>query len=329
VLRPISIYFAASAVSSNLGMAHVSHISIAPSSVLWKNRPSIMIDQQDFKYGFHCVALLDILGQRRKLRKLPRAPKEDEETRKLLAETAGHVLRFRDNLQTFVEQYQIEGPILEGLAVEARERIKAAKQSIRSRTFSDLIILDVSLAGDDEQFAPMVGVFGVLAGCCLLQGGALAEKRPIRGGIDVGAGLNLNQNNNEVYGPALEHAHYLESELSDYPRILVGAELVNYLGSLARMEVPVGHNPMVKELANKCLRFLLRDGDGFWMLDFLGDQIAKLSKRDIRGKLFKRILEYISEQQDEAAAGQNDKQASRYFRLRRYVESRTGLWIES
>lgn len=288
-----------------------------------------MVEQPDFKYGFHCVALLDILGQRRKLRKLPRAPKEDEETRMLLAETAGHVLRFRNNLQTFVEQYQTEGPILEGIVGEAREKIKVAKQSIRIQTFSDLIVLDVSLAGDDEQFAPMVGVFGSMAACCLLLGGALAEKRPIRGGIDVGAGLNLNQSDREVYGPALEHAHYLESELADYPRILAGAELVNYLESLARMDAAVGLSRMAKELANRCLRLLIRDADGFWMLDFLGDEMAKLSKPDIRRKLFKRIVEYISEQQDAAKAEQNDKQASRYFRLKRYVESRAGLWIES
>ena len=47
--------------------------------------------------------------------------------------------------------------------------------------------------------------------------------RPLRGGIDVGLGLEITAD--EVYGPALERAHYLESRLADYPCVLVGDEL--------------------------------------------------------------------------------------------------------
>jgi hypothetical protein len=286
-------------------------------------------EERDFQYGFHCVALVDILGQRRKLRKLPRVPNADEETRKILAETAGHVLRFRTNLATFFERYQIENPIVKGMPEDARERLKKAKDSIRTRSFSDLIVLDVSLTGDEVQFAPMTGIFSSMAACCLLQGGALAEKRPIRGGIDVGAGLNLNQNDDEVYGPALEHAHYLESELADYPRILVGAELVRYLESIERVDANQGLIRVAKKLATKCLHLIVRDSDGFPMLDFLGEEMARLAAPDIRRNLFDRITGYISEQEKTAVAEQDLKHASRYFRLRSYVESRAELWIKS
>ena len=56
---------------------------------------------RDFHYGFYCFAYLDILGQRRLLRALPRRPKNEEETTKLLKETAGTVLRLRKQLKCY------------------------------------------------------------------------------------------------------------------------------------------------------------------------------------------------------------------------------------
>src|SRR5712692_11190535 len=88
-----------------------------------------------FHYGFHCVAFLDILGQRRKLRQLPRLPKQDEETRKLLAETAGYVLRLRRHLSDTFEEYRKPTPLLASLPDDAQARILAARGSVQYRGF--------------------------------------------------------------------------------------------------------------------------------------------------------------------------------------------------
>src|ERR1700740_2058217 len=113
-----------------------------------------------FHYGFYCLALLDVLGQRRKLRQLPRLPKQDEETRKLLAETAGYVLRLRKHLADVFEVFGKPTPLLACLPDDAQARILAAPGSVQYRGFSDSFIMAISFRGDAEQFGPVIGVFG-------------------------------------------------------------------------------------------------------------------------------------------------------------------------
>jgi hypothetical protein len=285
--------------------------------------PQIQADRT-FHYGFYCVAFLDILGQRRKLRALPRLPKDDEETRKLLKETAGYVLRLRNELNTCFELFKKPTQLLDGLPQEARDRIANARQSVKYRGFSDSIIMEISIAGDQEQLAPMTGVYGCMGACCILHGVALMSKRPIRGGIDVGPGLDISEN--EVYGPVLEHAHQLESELADYPRILVGEGLLTYLNTVERHipTTPLGR--VAKSLAARSKQLITYDTDGLPMLDFLGETMARSPNLEDRSKLFGLITEYIEEQKQVANSQKDQKHLSRYDRLGAYVEKRSTLW---
>src|ERR1700674_1836144 len=127
-----------------------------------------MQPDKTFHYGFHCVAFLDILGQRRKLRQLPSLPKRDEETTKLLAETAGNVLRLRQHLSDCFEEFRKPTPFLAVLPKDAQTRILDARHAVNYRGFSDSIIMTISFQGDEEQCAPMIGVLGCMAACCML-----------------------------------------------------------------------------------------------------------------------------------------------------------------
>src|SRR5437588_2475067 len=127
-----------------------------------------MQPDRTFHYGFYCVAFLDILGQRRKLRQLPRVPRNDEETRKLLAETPGYVLRLRKHLSDCFEGFRKPTPVLAKLPAEVQKRILDARHAVKYRGFSDSIIMTISFKGDDEQCAPMIGVYGCIAACCML-----------------------------------------------------------------------------------------------------------------------------------------------------------------
>lgn len=95
--------------------------------------------------------------------------------------------------------------------------------------------MDISFLGDVEQFGPAIGVYGCFNACCMLHLLALSLKRPIRGGIDVGLGIDLTDD--EVYGPVLERAHFLESKVADYPRIVLGDDLTAYLDELEHQKV--------------------------------------------------------------------------------------------
>lgn len=58
----------------------------------------------------------------------------------------------------------------------------------------------------------------------------MASKKAFRAGVEVGLGTELD--NGEIYGPVLYKAYELESKVAEYPRIVVGKELINYLTTL-------------------------------------------------------------------------------------------------
>src|SRR5690348_6019332 len=136
-----------------------------------------MPPDRTFHYGFYCVAFLDILGQRRKLRQLPYLPKEDEETTLLLAETAGYVMRVRGYLHDAFEQFGKPTLFSSAMPKEMRRRILKARNAVNYRGFSDSLIMTICFRGDEEQCGPMIGVYGCIAACCMVHLLALAHKR--------------------------------------------------------------------------------------------------------------------------------------------------------
>ena len=284
-----------------------------------------MTDQSDNRvYGFHCLAYLDILGQRRQLRKFSRIPKDDPETRQLLKDTAGVVIRLRERAHACFETLQRDTQYAAVLPSDLYQRLREGKESVKTQNFSDSLVMWVSLSGDVEQLRSIIGVYGCMATCCLLHLASICEDHPIRGGIEIGPGLELSDT--EVYGAVLEKAHFIESTLADYPRIVVGDELLKYLdvaGSRAR-STPLG--TLIESLASQARGLITQDSDGMWMLDFLGERVAGLSKTDIRQKLFTGAQSYIDGQKQIAYDTQDYKHLSRYFRLGAYFEGRADTW---
>jgi hypothetical protein len=283
--------------------------------------------EQVFHYGFHCVAFLDILGQRRKLLQLAPIPKKDEETTKLLRETAGNVIRLRRRLAACFEGFGKPTLYLNMLPPDARKRILNARRSLRSRNIGDSIIMEISFLGDEDGCASLIGVYGCIASCCILHLVGLSTKCPIRGGIDVGLGLNISElGEPEVYGPVLGTAYNLESKLADYPRILVSNGLIAYLEQAARLPQTTPLGRLANSLAAECKLFITPDTDGKPMLDFLGQKMATLSTAEERRNQFAGINECIAEQKQMAQAESDSKLLARYDRLAAYVERRSALW---
>lgn len=281
-----------------------------------------MPNDDQFHHGYYCIAFLDILGQRRKLRELAHLSLKNEEARKLVIETSGYVLGLRNQLNKAFEGLKQLTPILDSLAPELRKRIEAAKNIVKYRGFSDSLIMSVPFEGDSEQFGPMTGVFGCLAACSILHLVALASKRPIRGGIDVGYGLNLTEE--ETYGPVLESAHFLESQIADYPRIVVGEGLPRYLDTVEREAPTTPFGKAARELATRCKKYLTTDSDGVEMLDILG-VVASLGEPEKHKALVQQAIEYIGEQHQHGVDTNDRKHRSRYFRLGAYFKSRAEL----
>jgi hypothetical protein len=280
-----------------------------------------------YQYGFHCVAFLDILGQRRKLLQLAPIPRKDEETTRVLRETAGNVVRLRQRLAACFEGFGTPTLYLDQLPPDARERILNARQSLRNRNVGDSIIMDVSFLGDEDRCASMIGVYGCIASCCILHLVGLSTKSPIRGGIDVGLGLDIGgPDDPEVYGPVLGKAYTLENKLAEYPRILVSNGLLEYLEKTSRLSQTTPLGRLATYLAEDCKRFITVDTDGKPMLDFLGEKMATLSAPEKRQLEFAQINECVAEQRQMARLENDAKLLIRYDRLFAYVEKRSAFW---
>ena len=99
---------------------------------------------------------------------------------------------------------------------------------------SDAVVIAVPLAEkttDDCIFRAVRGVTISLLAIAGLAIRAFATEVAFRGGMDVGIATMLD--GCEVYGPALARAYCLESEAAEYPRVVVGGDLVRFLNDIA------------------------------------------------------------------------------------------------
>lgn len=78
--------------------------------------------------------------------------------------------------------------------------------------------------------------------------------------VDVGLGIEMTKS--EIYGPALERAHFLESCKARYPRIAVGDDLLNYLRIVHGQSPSTVFGRSAVVLAGACLSAIFQDSDG-------------------------------------------------------------------
>ena len=101
---------------------------------------------------------------------------------------------------------------------------------------------------------------------------------------------------NEIYGPALSRAYALESKIANYPRVVVGEELIKYLNLIRTLNKNSGlsANDRVNALAaEKSIELLTEDDDGYIIVDYLGSYIRNVFPKEIVGKAYDFITGYL------------------------------------
>jgi hypothetical protein len=152
---------------------------------------------------------------------------------------------------------------------------------------------------------------------------ALAAGRALRGGADVGVGFDIDPG--EVYGAALVRAHDLEHDFAQYPRILLGDELMGYLDQISRQEPRSLFGTVAKEQAKNCLELVSIDTDRLPVLDFLSQGMRRLEptySQEILPPAYRFVVAEYARHYSEG----NLKLASRYGRLRTFMEVRLPAW---
>ena len=197
---------------------------------------------------------------------------------------------------------------------------------VKIQRFSDGLFVFTSLAKTKE-FSPICSVFSLLSACGSIMFTTLAGGLPIRGGLDVGAGMEMNEN--ELYGPVVARAYELESEIAQYPRIVVGKQCLQYLEECCRQKEKGIKPEYEKAMAVTCQELLMEDCDGSTIVDFLGEGFRHHIAYNIPLEDFYKAYTYVNDQLGIHEKDRNDKLSARYSQLLKYFKKSRRIWSEN
>jgi len=244
-------------------------------------------------FGGHIVAFIDILGQSAKLSKLKKSKwwEFNQETLTALQETYWRVLRFREIFNGFLSRF-CRPSVLDTIFQELSDPSKQEtwnhfdQSRILVKGMSDSLVITFPLKVTNG-LIPVKSIYGVLVACASSMLVSLNYRFAIRGAVEIGPCV-YDPRSYEVYGSALNDSVYYEKE-ADWPRILVGAELVKYLEECTNLpKEPIAFSINSAE-AHQCLSLLAQDAASLYYIDYLGTGFKKLSalknKKGVRSAL--------------------------------------------
>jgi hypothetical protein len=274
-------------------------------------------------FGGHLVAFMDMLGQSRQLTKLKdmRWWELQEPTKKVLRETYGKVKIFREIFSDFLSDFMKPSALDVALGHSlGGDELKVwdhfGSNRILSRSLSDSLILTFPLIASNG-LLPINSIYGVLGACASSMLTAFNRGFAFRGAIEIGPCI-YDMKNNEVYGTALSDAVRREKE-ADWPRILLGSELVLYLEKCLQLPQETTINQLNSSSASLCMKVVSKADEGAYFLDYLSPEFTDLwllpnINEDIQG-----AVEFIKDQLSQSDC---PKVRKKYEMLRTYFMSR-------
>ena len=289
--------------------------------------------KDNINYHYYLLAFIDVLGQKDAFQKIENQPLTDNHPDLIEAhkQTAFFVETLRTSFKDFFDAYTANKEPSVKVPTEKMGQFKEMlKSELKHQRFSDSIQAYVCLKKNKHHSNAINGVFGVLVACGSMLLLSLASKKPFRAGIEIGLGTELE--NGEIYGPVLYKAYELESKVAEYPRIVIGKELINYLSSLATAheQFPGQEKEDIewcKLIATNCLKMIVHDLDGVPILDYLGpDFLRSINKNPDRAKelegVFKQALQFIESEYLKRKQAGDKKLALRYYLLMNYFKTK-------
>lgn len=295
--------------------------------------------QQDrnMRFGYYLVAFIDILGQRDEIRKMYVPLHDGDEARNeildQLTATAGKVISVRELIISTLNFIGQPTHIQKNAEPTIAEKIKEVRKPIvKFMMFSDSLVLFMPLSGNKSNVVSNINA--VLCAISFATIACHARGIPIRGGVDVGAGINIQES--EIYGSALERAYSLESNYASYPRILIGEELKRYLDDAFIIKTSFA-GPLEQEdvlasgITKMALSLISKDNDGLLILNYLSNKIYEYSLKSptVAKENFYMGLTFAEKQYIKFKNEGNIKLASRYGRLVSFYNAHKGIWDPS
>lgn len=283
------------------------------------------------KINYYIALFVDVLGQGQKLEKIKNLPINDDEATKfdqLFLETTGAIKKLHIAFEGFFNSYTQISPEVQNEINQwdesTREKFLQSKvHDLRYLNFSDTVVLYCSLDLETNK-APMRSIYAILAAAAATFLIILSEKIPLRGAINIGLGTELEKSG--IYGPILQNLHCLESKMADYPRIIIGEELIKTIDEFDCEEIICGNQSqsMDKVTISSIRQLITTDGDGKKILNYLDNSISKA----LSGKsqeVYEKLTTFINEQVDLYAG--NTKLLKRYKNIQDYVQKNRSNWV--
>jgi hypothetical protein len=220
----------------------------------------------------YLVGVFDVVGLSNTFQTFNGLPAEADAESPLhgaLQETVGFLEWGRSTFADLFHEYPVEKNKIAPYDRDLNHIEKLlAEPEVKLQAFADLLVPYALLPKESHHLRALSTVLRMFHAAGRMLVTAMAGGRAIRGGIDAESAIERAPN--EIYGRALNDALALEVRQADYPRIVVGKNLIDYLKqitTLSEHSVFVDH---AKTLAARCSRLITADADGQSMLHYLG-----------------------------------------------------------
>lgn len=283
-------------------------------------------EKDHLNVGHYAAAFIDLLGQRERFQGqnlLPNAETNEDKEKvfKIIKESIGPITKLQQRATVMMKSSNSNPNSELRATLPQSDQAKWDEmlcKTITTQRWSDGLFLFTSLAEGFVKY-PSIEIFRMFALTGALCFMGLADKLPVRGAIEVAWGAELHLG--ELYGPVVARAYELESEVAIYPRIVIGSYLVHYLESCSKNSSEEEHERVNRHFAERCLKMLLRDVDGHWLLHYLGTDF----KNEVTGPdhelLYLLANSFVDSQLEEHQNSRNTKLAFRYAQLQQYFKA--------
>lgn len=276
---------------------------------------------------YYFIAIIDIVGQRDKLEQLVSLPRSEAERKQwiaILEETAQYVKELRKQFYDFFSSIRKSTGKLDSLPPEQRAFIEQRKQNIFwCKGFSDSYIITIPCSYESRPGVHIGSIYECLYGLSTLSLWALAMKNPIRGGVEIHLGTEIEKQ--EVYGPVTVRAYDLESKKAKYPRVVVGEGLLSHLDEVQnKCQDNLDGQHTLMNIKN-CRGLITKDADGEHILDFMGEGVKSVPFEG-QSEMVHDAYHFVVEQERQFMEQGKKHLKGYYSRLRTYCESRISLW---
>jgi len=286
------------------------------------------------QFGYYLVALVDVLGQTEQLGAIPKGPfarnEEYHAAASAVGRIAGRVRVFRDLFDTYFEKFQPTDEHVENDELHTEpsgDKYQWAWEGHKSYVthygFSDLTVTFVRITQENRYSRSTNGVRATLAGIAGAMTVLLSLGIPVRGGIDIG--LGIEPYDGEIYGPVLSSAHCLERKKAEYPRILVGEGLLEFLEFVRQAEGDEAFVQAGRLMAESCLSTLTHDRDGQVIVDYLGEHVRHHVAPHLQSEV-RKAFEFVKNEEERWKEIGDEKLTSRYASLLDYFERNRQVW---